>query len=106
MALDIKVINALGASHLDATAQSPLAAAEAYHDNALTLQQTAARCAAQGITYIPMVLTAQGGMAKRSEAVLHQVAEKVAQAEGSRPTEAFAEIADEIQRSLSNEARC
>ena len=51
VAFYIKVINALGAAHLDATKQDPLAAAEAYHDRALTLQQTAARCAAEGITY-------------------------------------------------------
>ena len=101
LALDVKVINALGASHLEATATDPLAAAEAYHDHALTVQQTAARCAAQGITYAPIVFTAQGGMAKRAEAVLHQIAAKVAEAEGCQPSEAFAQIADDISLLLA-----
>ena len=62
----------------------------------MVLQQTAARCAEQGITYVPLVFTAQGGMAKRAEAVLHQLAAKVAEAEGTLPADAFAQIADEI----------
>jgi hypothetical protein len=96
LALDVKVINALGPAHIEATAQHPLAAAEAYHDHAMALQQTATRCAERGITYAPLVFTAQGGMASRAEAVLHQIANKVAEAEGITPQAAFAEIADEI----------
>jgi hypothetical protein len=101
LALDVKVINALGASHLEATSQNPLAAAEAYHDHALAVQHTAERCAEQGITYVPLVFTAQGGMTSRAEAVLHQVAAKVAEVEGTVPADAFAQIADDISLLLA-----
>lgn len=101
LALDVKVINALGAGHLEATRGDPLAAAEAYHDKALNMQQTAALCDAQGVTYVPMVFTAQGGIARRAEAILHQIAAKVAEAEGLSEPEAFDEIAGDISVSLA-----
>ena len=44
-ALDIKIINALGATHRDATRHHPLVAAEAYHNKALGHQQTEHLCA-------------------------------------------------------------
>ena len=101
LALDVKVIIAVGASHLTATCNDPLAAAESYRDKVLDEQQTAARCAAQGITYVPMVFTAQGGIARRAEAILHQIAGRVAEAEGSSEAEAFAEVAGSISSTLA-----
>ena len=101
LALDVKVINAVGASHASATAEDPLAAMATYHDQALAHQQTAALCQAQGITYVPLVFSVQSGMAKRAEAVLHQLAAKVAEVEGQAAHEAFGEIADTIFSSLA-----
>ena len=103
LALDVKVINALGRGHLDATLEGSLAAADAYHDVALGHQRTAERCAEQGITYVPMVFTAQGGITRRAEAVLHQIAAHVASAEHSSERETFAEITTAISATL---ARC
>ena len=104
LALDVKVVNALGRSYIDATRSDPLAATEVYHDKAMEHDQTAARCAAMGITYVPMVFTAQGGMGKRAEAVLHQLAEKVAPLEQKTPTQAFGEVVTEISRRLAGHA--
>jgi hypothetical protein len=101
LALDVKVINSLGTSHIDATRADPLVAMEAYHDKALAHQQTEARCRHQGITYVPMVFTAQGGMAKRAEAVLHQIAEKMAKAEGKSHAKAFGEMVECISGCLA-----
>ena len=79
-ALDIKVINALGAAHLDDTAQGPLVAAEAYREKALVTNQTAERCKAQGIVYEPLVFTCQGGCEKRAEGIISQIADAIASA--------------------------
>ena len=44
LAIDNQFINTLGADHLEAASRDPLGAAEAFHDHALTVQQTAAGC--------------------------------------------------------------
>jgi hypothetical protein len=41
-----------------------------------------------------MVFTAQGGMAKRAEAVLHQIAENMAKVEGKSHAEAVGEMVE------------
>jgi hypothetical protein len=101
LALDVKVINALGQGHLPRTRQDPLAAAEAYHDHVLVHEQTKSRCSRQGITYVPMVFTAQGGIAKRAEAIMHQLAKKVAGVEHRQEHEAFEEIVESVSRCLA-----
>ena len=100
MAIDVKVINALGPAHLDATITEPCAAAAAYYDEACAHGQTAARCEAQGITYLPAVFSVQGGFEPRAEALLHQLAGEVASNEGIDAHRAFAEVADEISAIL------
>jgi Mg-chelatase subunit ChlI len=99
--LDIKVVNALGQEHLALTCKDPLAAAEAHHDKGLVHDLTEARCARQGITYVPMVFTAQGGISKRAEAIMHQVSKKVALAEGRTEKEIFDEMVEKISRCLA-----
>ena len=103
-ALDIKVVNALGRDYIDATRADPLAATELYHAKAMQHEDTATRCAAQGITYIPMVFTAQGGIGKRAEAVLHQLAARAAPLEHKKPDAVFAEVAIDISRRLARHA--
>ena len=100
LAIDVKVINALGSSHFDATLREPCAAAAAYYHWACAHEQTAARCEAQGISYLPTVFTVQGGFEPRAEALLHQLAAEVASNEGMDEQRAFAEIADEISAIL------
>ena len=85
---------------MELTADSPTAAPDAYHDKVMEHQQTATRCAAQGVTYVPMVFTVQGGMAPKAEAVLHQLSERVAQHEAVTAAEAFKQIADDISVTL------
>ncbi len=103
-ALDIKVINALGAKHIEATRRGPTNAAEDYHDWAMNHENTAAACEAVGVTYAPLVFTAQGGMAARAEAVCQQIACQIAASTGRSQAEAFAEMADEISTSLAFQA--
>ena len=103
-ALDIKVINAMGATHRDATRQHPLGAAEAYHNQALEHQQTEHLCAQQGVLYVPLVFTAQGGISKRAEAILHQTAGALARVEGADEASVFADIANNISYSLATSA--
>jgi hypothetical protein len=103
-ALDIKVINALGTRHIEATRRGPTMAAEDYHDVAMNLNNTAAACEAVGVTYAPLVFTAQGGMAARAEAVCQQIACRIAASTGGSQAEAFAEMADEISTSLALQA--
>ena len=103
-ALDIKVINALGARHIEATRRGPTDAAEEYHDWAMNHINTAASCEAAGVTYAPLVFTAQGGMAARAEAVCQQIAARIATATGQTQAEAFAEMANEISTNLALQA--
>ena len=101
IAIDVKVINALGAGHITATCGETLGAAEAYHDKALNHQQTAARCAVQGITYAPAVFTVQGGIAKKAEAIMHQIAEKIAMREHRSEPEVFQEMVERVSATLA-----
>ena len=103
-ALDIKIINALGATHRDATRLHPLGAAEAYHNHALEHQQTERLCAQQGVLYVPVVFTAQGGISKRAEAILHQIANAIARVEVADEASVYADIANTISHSLAASA--
>ena len=88
-ALDIKVVNALGRRYIDGTRCDPLSATVQYHDEAMLHNQTAAKCAAQGVSYVPMVFTAQGGMGKKAEAILHQLASRNAPLESKTASVVF-----------------
>ena len=82
MALDIKVINALGPTHFNETLGGALAAAAKYRDYSISHLDTGARCAARGIKYMPLVFTTQGGCEVHAEAVISQIAAAIASAEG------------------------
>ena len=100
VAWDVKVVNALGADHVLATLQSPLAAADAYRLGAMERQDTANLCAAKGVKYEPLVFTAQGGIQKNAEAVLSALAEAVARAEGKAVAKVKAEILEDMSLTL------
>jgi hypothetical protein len=95
IALDVKVINALGLDHLNETTSGPLKAAEAYREKALLHNQTAERCQAQGISYEPLVFTCQGGVERHAEKMISQIADAVAKAE---ETDACVVKADFLER--------
>ena len=101
VALDIKVVNAIGADHSSDTCQGPLVAAEAYREKALATNQTADRCRAQGITYEPLVFTCQGGCERHAEGILTQIAEAVARAEDLEAASVKADILEQISSCLA-----
>jgi hypothetical protein len=100
VAWDVKVINALGVDHRDATLQSPLAAADAYRMSALEHQDTANLCAEKGIKYEPLVFTAQGGIQKNAEAILSALAVAIARTEGKALGKVKAEILEDLSLTL------
>jgi hypothetical protein len=104
VAWDVKVINALGAGHIDATLQSPLAAADAYRLSALERQDTANLCAEKGIKYEPLVFTAQGGIQRNAEAVLSSLAAAIARVEGKALAKVKAEILEDLSLTLARRA--
>jgi hypothetical protein len=101
VALDVKVINALGHDHYDLTREHPLAAAEEYRRKACALNNTASLCAVQGIAYEPLVFTAQGGIEKHAEAILSQLAELVADVESREVGDVKAEFLERISFTLA-----
>ena len=92
VALEVKVINALGADHFDRCLESSQAPLSAYRQNRLEHMDTAALCAARGIRYEPLVFSAQGGCESHAEGVLHQLAHAVADAEGINAAAAKADL--------------
>ena len=59
VALDVKVINALGYNHYLETLDGPMVAAENYRETASLRDDVRARCAARGVRYEPVVFTTQ-----------------------------------------------
>ena len=100
MALDVKVINALGAEHFTDSLVSGLQAADQYRIQAMEFQDTAARCSQQGVRFEPMVFTCQGGIQSNAEAILTSLAESVAKVEGTAPALVKANIVADISRTL------
>ena len=102
----MKVINSLGAGHIDLTRSGPLKAAEAYRLQQREHLATAQRCADNGIHYAPLVFTTQGGMERHAEAAVSQLADAVAKAESRDPVAVKAEIPERlalcIARSVSS----
>ena len=95
-ALDVKIINALGPDHYNATLGGPLKAAEACRDQALLHQNTAALCEAQGIAYEALVFTCQGGCESHAEAILSRIAAAIAKCEGVDATSVKAGMMEDI----------
>ena len=100
VALDIRIINALGAGHYQDTLEGPLVAAEKYREAACARDNVRARCAAQGVRYEPLVFTTQGGCEKHAEAVISQISRKVAEVEGRDAGKVKAEILETICMSI------
>ena len=82
VALDFAVINAVGPAHWPTTLVENGDAAAAYADKKRAHLDTAARCAAAGIHFQPVVFTKQGCMASEAVGLLHGIAEAVASCEG------------------------
>lgn len=104
VALDVKVINALGPGHMEGTMHSSAAAADAYREVAMEHQDTARRCLERGIRYEPLVFTAQGGMQNRSESFITQLATAIAKNESSEMSMVKAEIVQDLSRALARAA--
>jgi hypothetical protein len=99
-ALDIKVINALGADHRDATIEGPVKALSLYRRKALATNNTERLCADQGITYEPLVFSVQGGIEPRAEAILSMIAKQVALEEGADAADIKSMILESIAFTL------
>ena len=104
VALDVKVINALGPGHVEETMRSSLEAADAYRLQARDYQDTTRRCSERGIKYEPLVFTSQGGMQSRTEAFITQFAAAIAKNESSEPGVVKAEIIEDLSRTLAHAA--
>ena len=101
VALDIKIINAMGANHFDETLGGPLVAAAAYRDRAMSHLDTSAKCAAKGIRYEPLVFTTQGGCETHAEAIISQIAGEVAKLEHKAAALVKAEMLQAISMSIA-----
>ena len=104
IALDVKVINALGSSHFDASISDGLAAAESYRQEQIDHLNTGALCAAQNVSYQPLVFTCQGGCERHAEAILSRIASAVAECESVSTMEIKADLMQEISLSLVRSA--
>ena len=82
VAMDFAIVNALGQGHWTETFHMPAAASEAYAVRKSGHMDTALKCEAAGIRFMPMVFEWQGGMTKSADANLHRIAAGVATAEG------------------------
>ena len=100
VALDVKVINALGNNHYLETLDGPMVAAENYRETASLRDDVRARCAARGVRYEPLVFTTQGGCDKRTEALLSQIADVVARSECRESGAVKAEMLQAISMSI------
>ena len=101
MALDIKVINALGAGHYADTLDGLLVVADKYRERASSRNDVRAQCAEKGVRYESLVFTAQGGCEKHAEAIISQIADKVAQAESRDKGEVKAKMLETISMSIA-----
>ena len=103
-ALDVKVINGLGRSHLQASSGDGLAAAEIYRQEQIEHLRTGELCAAQDISYQPLVFTAQCDCERHAEALISQIATSVAKCENSSAMEVKAEMMQRIALCLARSA--
>eukprot|EP00438_Fugacium_kawagutii_P010523 Skav214520 [mRNA] locus=scaffold410:228880:231177:- [translate_table: standard] len=82
LALDVAIINALGASHWDDTLRGAHDAVTAYAQRKRDHLGTASACQQAGIHYQPLVWDIQGGSTAETRAFLHRLAGMVATVEG------------------------
>ena len=78
-----------------------LAAAEEYREGQLDHLDTQALCTAAGISYEPLVFTAQGGIERHAEAVLAQIATAIAAEEDISAAQVKAEMLQQISLCLT-----
>ena len=97
VALDFAIINALGQSHWDDTFREPGAAAEAYTAQKRRHLDTSRKCREAGVLFMPMVLEAQGGMAREAAGVFHRIAAAVAEREHAE----VAKVREELLQRLA-----
>ena len=100
LALDVKIINALGSGHYLDTLEGSLNAAVKYRDAACTRANVRTRCAAMGVRYEPLVFTTQGGCEKHAEANISQIADAVGHVEGRDAGKVKAEILENLCLSI------
>ena len=81
-----------------------LAAAEAYRQQQIEHLNTGEMCAAQNVSYQPLVFTIQGGCERHAESLLSRIAAAVAKCENTSPMEAKAELMQSISISLVRSA--
>jgi hypothetical protein len=96
VALDIAVINALGANHWQRTFQEPGRAAADYSDRKRRFQDTARKCRDAGVDFVPLVFEHQGGTTPEGTAVLHAISAAVATAEAREAAEVREELLGRI----------
>ena len=104
VALDVKVINALGPDHLQSSMGGATKCLEAYREHALQHNQTADRCRAQGVVYEPVVFSCQGGCERHAEAAISRIASGIAKAEGISAAVVKAELFEEVSFCLARHA--
>ena len=101
MALDFTVVNALGRGHWRETLGEAGAAATSYAETKRAYRNTAQRCEEAGVRFQPIVFEAQGGMTKEAAAVLHTLANAVAQNENADPRKMKSDIIQRIGLALA-----
>ena len=79
-------------------------ASTAYREAQMALNQTAARCSANGVSYEPLVFTVQGGIETRAEALLSRIAKEISEAEGTSQAAVKKEMLEAISVSLARAA--
>lgn len=104
LALDVAVVNALGATHWDDTLRGPAFAVTAYAHGKREHQQTATLCRQAGILYQPLVWDILGGSTSETRAFVHRLAGVVAVVEGADPLQVKARLADQISVVLARGA--
>ena len=103
-ALDVKVINTLCPPHLEASISDGLVAAETYWQEQIDHLDTGELCAAQNVSYQPMVFTIQGGCERHAAAILSRIAAAVAKCENASPIGIKAELMQRLSLFLVRSA--
>lgn len=104
IALDVKVINALGPDHIQDTMISPTMCLEAYREHALQHNRIADRCKTHGVVYEPIVFSCQGGLERHTEVMINRLAAGIARVEGIPCATANADTLEDISICLARHA--
>ena len=96
LALDVAIINALGASHWDDTLRGGSNAVTAYAQRKKDYLNTAAACEQVGIHYLPLVWDIRGGCTAETRAFLHRLAGSIAMVEGDDVLRVKARLSDQL----------